>query len=102
MHASVTAAAYELHYVPDAHAQALARTFTQTVGVIVHDTSDPYYAEILRGVQRSATDAGHLLYAIPSVIHSANWSMCTRCRHRASRRSSWQAAILMIAPTADL
>jgi LacI family transcriptional regulator len=61
MRARVTAAARELHYVPNAHAQALARAATQTVGVIVHDVSDPYFGEILRGIQRSATDAGRLM-----------------------------------------
>lgn len=57
MRARVTAAARELNYVPNAHAQALVRATTRTVGVIVHDVSDPYFAEILRGIQRSAADA---------------------------------------------
>lgn len=61
MRARVTAAARELNYVPNAHAQALVRATTHTVGVIVHDVSDPYFAEILRGIQRSAADAGRLM-----------------------------------------
>jgi LacI family transcriptional regulator len=56
----VLAAVAELHYVPNAHAQALARANNATVGVIVHDVSDPYFAEITRGLQRVATEHGRL------------------------------------------
>ncbi len=45
-------AALALAYVANAHAQALARASTATIGVIVHDMSDPYFSEILRGVQQ--------------------------------------------------
>jgi LacI family transcriptional regulator len=50
----------ELHYVPNAHAQLLARADRIAVGVIVHDVSDPYFAEITRGLQRVATEHGRL------------------------------------------
>src|SRR5690242_3772893 len=39
----------------------LARAERGAVGVIVHDVSDPYFAEITRGLQRVATDRGTLL-----------------------------------------
>lgn len=58
----VRAAAEALHYVPNAHAQHLARARTTEVGVVVHDVSDPYFAEITRGLQRVATDAGRLVF----------------------------------------
>lgn len=61
LRARVLEAAEELHYVPNAHAQALARASTRMVGVIVHDVSDPYFAEISRGILRVATDAGRLV-----------------------------------------
>jgi LacI family transcriptional regulator len=56
----VLAAARSLNYVPNAHAQALVRARTQVVGVVTHDVSDPYFAEIVRGVQRVASAAGRL------------------------------------------
>ncbi len=56
----VLAAARSLNYVPNAHAQALVRARTHVVGVVTHDVSDPYFAEIVRGVQRVATEAGRL------------------------------------------
>ena len=57
----VLAAVDELQYVPNAHAQLLARSHRSAVGVIVHDVSDPYFAEITRGLQRVATQHGRLV-----------------------------------------
>ncbi len=57
----VLAAAEALAYVPNAHAQALARASTATIGVIVHDMSDPYFSEILRGVQQAASAGERLV-----------------------------------------
>lgn len=57
----VLAAAEHLRYVPNAHAQALVRASNSTVGVLVHDVSDPYFSEITRGIQKVASDAGRLV-----------------------------------------
>ena len=54
----VLAAARNLNFVPNAHAQALARADTSMVGLMVHDVSDPYFSEIARGVLRVASDNG--------------------------------------------
>lgn len=54
----VHAAAGALSYAPNAHAQALAKASSQTVGVICHDVSDPYFAGIARGVMRAAAEQG--------------------------------------------
>jgi len=61
LRARVLAAVAELKYVPNAHAQMLARSHRSAVGVIVHDVSDPYFAEITRGLQRVATADGRLV-----------------------------------------
>jgi LacI family transcriptional regulator len=58
---AVLAAARSLHYVPNAHAQALARAGTSQIGAILHDVSDPYFSEIVRGLQRAASDADRLV-----------------------------------------
>src|SRR5689334_16666409 len=60
LRARVLAAVAELKYVPNAHAQMLARSHRSAVGVIVHDVSDPYFAEITRGLQRVAEADGRL------------------------------------------
>jgi LacI family transcriptional regulator len=57
----VVKAVEELRYVPNAQARMLARAERGAVGVIVHDVSAPYFAEITRGLQRVATDRGTLL-----------------------------------------
>ncbi|OKI62417.1 LacI family DNA-binding transcriptional regulator [Micromonospora sp. CB01531] len=57
----VLRAVAELRYVPNAHAQLLARPQRSVVGVVVHDVSDPYFAEVTRGLQRVATEQGRLV-----------------------------------------
>ena len=44
----------DLGYVANAHARALLTSTSGTVGVILHDVSDPYFAEIVRGIQEVA------------------------------------------------
>ncbi|MBG6184991.1 LacI family transcriptional regulator [Arthrobacter sp. CAN_A214] len=50
----VRASALELGYIANAQAQALARSSTGLVGLVVHDISDPYFSSIARGVQHGA------------------------------------------------
>ena len=54
----VRAAAEQLGYVPNAQAQALARSSTALVGLVVHDIDDPYFATIAAGVQAVAQSEG--------------------------------------------
>lgn len=57
----VLEAAERLDYVPNAQARALAAARNSTVGIIVHDVSDPYFAEIVRGAIRVADREGRLV-----------------------------------------
>jgi LacI family transcriptional regulator len=50
----VVQAATELNYVPNPHAQALARASSPSVALIVHDIDDPYFSEIARGALSAA------------------------------------------------
>lgn len=59
--ARVHAAAAALDYVPNAHAKALAQASSTTIGLIVHDVSDPYFTEIARGVLREASALDRLV-----------------------------------------
>ena len=52
----VLRAAEELHFLPNMLARGLATSRTYTVGAIVHDIADPYFAEIVRGIE----DHSHL------------------------------------------
>lgn len=58
--ARVEAAIDELGYVANAHARALAGATNRTVGIIINDLIDPFYAFIARGVEREATAQGRL------------------------------------------
>src|SRR6266542_1001094 len=45
----------DLGYIRNAHAQALRGTSTGVVGVNLHDVADPYFSEIVDGIQEVAT-----------------------------------------------
>lgn len=47
----VRQAAEALGYIPNAQAQALAKSSSGLIGLIVHDIADPYFSAIARGVQ---------------------------------------------------
>lgn len=62
----VLAAARELDYVPNALARGLLKSTVPIVGVIVHDITDPYFNEVVRGVEDAANDAGYLVITCSS------------------------------------
>jgi LacI family transcriptional regulator len=49
----------ELDYRPNALAQGLIMKKSMTIGVIIPDISNPYYAEIVRGIQDGAEGLGY-------------------------------------------
>jgi LacI family transcriptional regulator len=59
-------AARALDYVPNALARGLLKSQTPLVGVIVHDITDPYFAEIVRGVEDGAEGTGYLVITCSS------------------------------------
>jgi LacI family transcriptional regulator len=64
--ARVLDAARTLDYVPNALARGLLKSQIPVVGVIVHDITDPYYAEVVRGVEDAASPAGYLVITCSS------------------------------------
>jgi LacI family transcriptional regulator len=59
-------AARALDYVPNALARGLLKSQIKLVGVIVHDITDPYFAEIARGVEDAAEMGGYLVITCSS------------------------------------
>jgi LacI family transcriptional regulator len=57
----VLAAAAKLDYEPNPHARALAQARDASVGVVVHDVSDPYFSEIVRGALGAAEAGGRMV-----------------------------------------
>ncbi len=59
-------AARALDYVPNALARGLLKSYVPVVGVIVHDITDPYFAEVVRGVEDAASPGGSLVITCSS------------------------------------
>jgi LacI family transcriptional regulator, galactose operon repressor len=59
-------AARELDYVPNALARGLLKSYIPVVGVIVHDITDPYFSEVVRGVEDAASRGGFLVVTCSS------------------------------------
>src|SRR3989339_264318 len=55
----VLAVISELDYRPNALAKGLLMKKTMTIGIIIPDISNPYYAEIVRGIQDVADRSGY-------------------------------------------
>jgi LacI family transcriptional regulator len=64
--ARVLEAARTLDYVPNALARGLLKSHIPVVGVIVHDITDPYFAEVVRGVEDAASVSGVLVVTCSS------------------------------------
>jgi LacI family transcriptional regulator len=72
----VLAAIQELDYRPNALAKGLLMKKTMTIGIIIPDISNPYYAEIVRGIQDTADRAG---YAV--LLHNTDGKQERIIRH---------------------
>jgi LacI family transcriptional regulator len=59
--ARVHEAAARLHYTPNLLARALVSRQTHTLGLVVADCTNPYYGQMIRGVEAAATRAGYAL-----------------------------------------
>jgi LacI family transcriptional regulator len=64
--ARVLDAAQTLDYVPNALARGLLKSYIPVVGVVVHDITDPYFAEVVRGVEDAAALGGYLVVTCSS------------------------------------
>ncbi|WP_331771239.1 LacI family transcriptional regulator (plasmid) [Embleya sp. NBC_00888] len=77
-------AARELRYVSNAPAQALARSTTTVVGVVVHDVADPYFAAIAAGAMGVAREHG-LLVMLAATFRDPELELDYLARLRAQR-----------------
>lgn len=61
MRKKVLAAAEALGYSPDPSAQSLRSGFTRTIGFVVRDFANPFFGEIIHGVEEALNEAGYTL-----------------------------------------
>jgi LacI family transcriptional regulator len=66
MKARVNAAAKELGYSPDPAAQSLRSGASRTVGFMVRDYANPYFSDIILGLEDTLTHAGYTLVVMNS------------------------------------
>ncbi|MEQ7127731.1 LacI family DNA-binding transcriptional regulator [Actinopolymorpha sp. B11F2] len=64
----VLAVAEEVGYVPHLLARHLRMSRAGAIGLIVHEISNPIYAEIIRGAQKAVTRAGSVLLLIDAEV----------------------------------
>lgn len=57
----VLKAMQELGYQPNALARSLRRKETYAIGVIVPDSADPFYAEVIRGIEDTSFERGYTI-----------------------------------------
>src|SRR6266446_5659834 len=74
--ARVQAAATRLAYMPNPMARALRTRRVPTIAIVVHDVTDPYFAEIVRGATAAASARGFL-----TVVCSSDRDPMTESRY---------------------
>jgi DNA-binding LacI/PurR family transcriptional regulator len=55
-----------LNFIPNSLARSLTSKSTQTIGVVVADITNPYYAELLRSIQDAGNDIGYSIISCNS------------------------------------
>ncbi len=60
--AKVERAINQLHYVPSAVARSLKARTTATVGLVVPNSTNPYFAELARGIQDGCAREGYCVF----------------------------------------
>lgn len=66
MRVKVTKAALELGYVPDPAAQSLRSGTTKQIGLVVRDFANPFFGEIINGIEGVFSNAGYTLLVTDS------------------------------------
>src|SRR5207247_9333753 len=70
--ARVTSAIARLGYRPHALARGLATRRSNTIGLLITDILDPYFAEIVRGAQERAEGAGYVVLLGDASVQTAS------------------------------
>ncbi|WP_412540877.1 LacI family DNA-binding transcriptional regulator [Longispora sp. K20-0274] len=91
LRARVLDAARRLHYTANAQAQALARSSSPLVGLLLHDIADPYFSLIASGVLAVAEE-----YRMRVVIASTGTDPDVAAAHLAALRGQRARAAILV------
>lgn len=73
--------AREMNYIPDRIASSLRSKKSNLIGVMVPDVSNPYYADIIRGIEDCAFENGfQILLSISSENREREWGIIEQFR----------------------
>src|SRR5687767_477208 len=75
LHERVTSAVLELDYRPNAVAKSLRKKRTSTIGLIVPDNSNPFFAEVAKGVEDAGYESG-----VTVILCNSDGSFDRECR----------------------
>lgn len=85
MRQAIVKLAEELGYQPNQIARSLATNLTTTVGLVVPDNTNPFFAQIARGIEDTAYQQNYNIFLVNSVENPA--------RERAALDSLWQKGV---------
>lgn len=73
----------DLNYQPDAIARSLKTNTTKNIGVILNNITNPFYADLLRGLEIVAVKAGYSMLFVDMYIQKYEWAdvlnnLCSR------------------------
>jgi LacI family transcriptional regulator len=92
MRRKVVEAAERLSYNPNTLARALAAGRSKMVGVLIGRVTDPYYAEIVEGVEDQASRAGYL-----TIICNTGWTTSAELTYLRWLRAYHAAGVIFAA-----
>jgi LacI family transcriptional regulator len=87
----------ELRYVPSTAARTLRNQGTKTIGLIVPDNANPFFAEIARGVENAGFQAGYSV-----VLCNSNKSLERELEHLRMLQAKQVDGIIFIASTTHI
>lgn len=91
--------AHELGYIPSATARSLKTNRTRVVGVLVHRVSDPFYAEVIDGIQDTLQPEAYSIFLASSNNDRARQAQLIRAM--TERRVDGLILCSMFIPTED-